>query len=158
VNAFNHLLRKMGLRSRQLRSVNIRSAHSSKINSIRPRELLRSLTIGVHSRKINSIRPRELLSSLTISIAHTRLLNNIRENRHGPRPTLPLMRRLSMARQSSQEQHLRWVGHLSSRSNTHRGIAGPRVPRMPGVPRVRGVPAHARADGCDCESAAAVVV
>jgi hypothetical protein len=133
MDAFNHLFRKINrLRLGQLRSVNIRS---------------------VHIRKINSIRPRELPSSLPIDTVHIRL-NNIRENRHGSRPVLTLMLRLSVARQSSQEQDLRRVGNLSSRSNAHRGVAGPRGPR---VPRVRSVPAHARADGCDCESAAAVV-
>jgi hypothetical protein len=102
------------------------------------------------SRKINSIRPRKLHRNIGI---------NIRQPRHRPRPrpAVALMLTLSSTRQPLKQQDPRRVRDVpaNTRSNADgSGVAGPRAPgvscRVP-----HGVPAHARADGGDCESATA---
>jgi hypothetical protein len=68
-----------------------------------------------------------------------------------------LVFRLDMARQSRHEQDFRRAGDVvssSSRSDDNRSIAGPRVPWVALVV----IPAYARADSRDRQSAAAAVV
>jgi hypothetical protein len=102
------------------------------------------------SRKVNSIRPRELHRNISI---------NIRQPRHGPRPwpTIALMLTLSSTRQPLKQQNPRRVRDVTADTGSNAdgsGVAGPRTPRVScRVPH--GVPAHARADCCDCESATA---
>jgi hypothetical protein len=124
-----------------------RGVRRCKINSIRPRKLHRN--IG----KINSIRPRKLHRNIGI---------NIRQPRHRPRPrpTITFMLALSLTRQPLKQQDPRRDSDIStnSRSNADRsgGVASPRAPRVPlRVDVPHSIPAHARTNSCNRESATA---
>jgi hypothetical protein len=78
------------------------------------------------SRKVNSIRPRELHRNISI---------NIRQPRHGPRPwpTIALMLTLSSTRQPLKQQNPRRVRDVTADTGSNAdgsGVAGPRTPRV----------------------------
>jgi hypothetical protein len=108
---------------------------------------------SVRRCEINSIRPRKLHRNIGI---------NIRQPRHRPRPrpTITLMLALSLTRQPLKQQDPRRDSDIStnSRSNADRsgGVASPRAPRVPlRVDVPHSIPAHARTNSCNRESATA---